>query len=110
MGHIEETMPNGPLKFLIFKYEVLQLEISNSKSTDRLILENDKSAKLGNALLDNPPLHGPSNYKMNSHNELVSQKVRRVKLMGLQQHLKRWSTWAYNGFVRKLHWMAEFFY
>ena len=46
---------------------------------------------IGNAILDNYPLNGPSDYNMNSHNELVmvSQKSRRVKLMGLLQHLRR---------------------
>ena len=38
----------GLLKFVNLKYEVLQLDISNFKSTGRLILEKDKQAKLGN--------------------------------------------------------------
>ena len=50
-------------------------------------------------MLDNQPLNGFSNYKMNSHNELVSQKSRRVKLMGLHQHL-RLEVLQRNGFVR----------
>ena len=43
----------GLLKFFNLKSEVLQLEISNLKSTGRLILEKDKRIKLGNAMLDN---------------------------------------------------------
>ena len=38
-------MPNGPSKFLNLKYEVLQQDISNFKSTGRLILEKDKTYK-----------------------------------------------------------------
>ena len=38
-------MPNGSLKFLNLYYEVLQLEISNLKSTDRLIQEKDKTCQ-----------------------------------------------------------------
>ena len=43
VGHIEETMPNDPLKFKNLYYEVLQLDISNFKSTGRLIEEKDKT-------------------------------------------------------------------
>ena len=35
----------GPLKFLHLEYEVLQLDISNLKSTGRLILEKDKTCQ-----------------------------------------------------------------
>ena len=48
-----------------------------------------KHAKLGNAMLDNQPLNGPLNCVLNSHNELVSQKSRRLKPVGLVQHLTR---------------------
>ena len=75
-------------KFLNLYYKVIQLDISNFKSSGRLIQEKDEHAKLGNAMSDNQPLNGPSNYKMNSSNELVSQKSRRVTLMGLLQHLR----------------------
>ena len=34
-----------PLKFLNLEYEVLQLYISNFKSTGRLILEKDKTCQ-----------------------------------------------------------------
>ena len=40
-------------------------------------------------MLDKYTLNRPSNYKMNSHNDLVSQISGIVKLMGLLQHLKR---------------------
>ena len=43
----------GLLKFLNLKCEVLQLDISNFKSTGRLILEKTKHAKLDNTMLDN---------------------------------------------------------
>ena len=81
----------GSLKVLNLYYEVLQLRISNFKSTGKLIgyRKKIKHAKIGNAMLDNKPLNEPSNYKMNFHNELISQKRRRVKLMGLNQHLRR---------------------
>ena len=35
----------GPLKFLNLKYEVLQLDTSNFRSTGRLILEIDKTCQ-----------------------------------------------------------------
>ena len=43
----------GSLKFLNLKYEVLQLHISNFKSTGRFILEKDKTCQPGNAMLNN---------------------------------------------------------
>ena len=81
-------MLNGSIKSLKFKYEVLQLNISNFKSTRLANMKKDKTCQTWDAMLDNQPLNGPSNYKMNSDNELISQESRRVKLMGFFQHLK----------------------
>ena len=78
MCHIAETIPNGPLKFLYLFYEALQLDISNPKSTGRLRLEKKKTLQTWQCMLDNQAITGPSNFKMNSHNEMVSQKSRRV--------------------------------
>ena len=38
-------MPNGPLKLLNSCYEVLQLDISNFRSTGRLTYDKDKSCQ-----------------------------------------------------------------
>ena len=59
-------------------------------------------------MLDNQPLNGPSNYKMNSHNELISQKNRRVKLMELLKHLRNWKYLSLMALI-DLNWMVEFF-
>ena len=104
-------MPNGPLKFLNLKYEVLQLDISNFKSTSRLMLKKKiKHAKPGNAMLNTQPLNGPLNYKMNSHNKLVSQKSRRVnQTYGITQTFKTLKYLNLKALL-DLSSMAKFFY
>ena len=91
MGHIEETMPNLHIKISkIFKYQVLQLDKSNFKSTGRLIQGKDKKCQTWQYHVGQLAFKMDlQNYKMNSYNESVSQKSRRVKLMELLQHLRR---------------------
>ena len=99
----------GPLRFKNFYYEVLQLDISNFKSTGKQISSKDKTCQTWQCLTGQLALTGPSNYTMNSHIEFGITEKCKSQTYGITQTFKTLKYLSLMALL-DLRWMAKLIY